>query len=159
MTAIRERLRADKPRHRQERSGEIRPGGSAGRAGKTERYRPGGGDAFEGEIREFVRRDVSFRRKPRNEGEPAQADPVTDNLNSLIRRVSGASMGAVSDVPRSSPIPARHRATCAIHGDRGRPGPRAACATPREDEPVPNAANFSPSIARTRAGSANSDCR
>jgi hypothetical protein len=53
--------------------------------------------AFEGEIREFVRRDVSFLRRPRNEAEPA-ADPVADNLNTLIRRVSGASMEEIDRV-------------------------------------------------------------
>ena len=53
--------------------------------------------AFEGEIREFVRRDVSFFRPQRNEAEPA-ADPVADNLNALIRRVSGASMEEIDRV-------------------------------------------------------------
>ena len=53
--------------------------------------------AFEGEIREFVRRDVSFLRRPRNEAEPA-TDPVADNLNALIRRVSGASMEEIDRV-------------------------------------------------------------
>ena len=53
--------------------------------------------AFEGEIREFVRRDVSFLRRPRNEAEPA-ADPVAENLNVLIRRVSGASMDEIDRV-------------------------------------------------------------
>jgi hypothetical protein len=54
-------------------------------------------NAFEGEIREFVRRDVSFVRRPRSEAEPA-GDPVTENLNSLIRRVSGASMEEIDRV-------------------------------------------------------------
>lgn len=54
-------------------------------------------NAFEGEIREFVRRDVSFLRRPRSESEAA-ADPVTDNLNSLIRRVSGASLEEIERV-------------------------------------------------------------
>src|SRR3569623_2891021 len=46
-------------------------------------------NAFEGEISEFVRRDVAPRR-PREDA-PAEA-PISDNLNGLIRRVSGASM-------------------------------------------------------------------
>src|SRR5476649_239694 len=54
-------------------------------------------NAFEGEIREFVRRDVSFLRRPRGESEPA-IDPTTENLNSLIRRVSGASMEEIDRV-------------------------------------------------------------
>lgn len=53
--------------------------------------------AFEGEIREFVRRDVAFLRRPRNGAEPA-AEPISDNLNSLIRRVSGASMEEIDRV-------------------------------------------------------------
>lgn len=53
-------------------------------------------NAFEGEIREFVRRDVALLRRQR-ETEPA-ADPVSDNLNSLIRRVSGASMEEIDRV-------------------------------------------------------------
>ena len=53
--------------------------------------------AFEGEIREFVRRDVAFLRRQRSEAEPA-ADPVAENLNALIRRVSGASMDEIDRV-------------------------------------------------------------
>ena len=53
-------------------------------------------NAFEGEIREFVRRDVAFVRRQR-EAEPAAA-PVADNLNALIRRVSGASMEEIDRV-------------------------------------------------------------
>jgi len=49
--------------------------------------------SFEGEIREFVRRDVTFLRRPRPE-----AEPVADNLNALIRRVSGASMEEIDRV-------------------------------------------------------------
>ena len=47
--------------------------------------------AFEGEIREFVRRDVTALRRQHNEPDSA-GDPVADNLNALIRRVSIASM-------------------------------------------------------------------
>jgi hypothetical protein len=53
--------------------------------------------AVEGEIREFVRRDVSFVRRHRGEPEAA-GDAVSDNLNSLIRRVSGASMEEIDRV-------------------------------------------------------------
>ena len=52
---------------------------------------------FEGEIREFVRRDVAFLRRQRNDAEPA-TEPITDNLNVLIRRVSGASMEEIDRV-------------------------------------------------------------
>jgi hypothetical protein len=53
--------------------------------------------AFEGEIREFVRRDVAFLRRPRGDAEPAP-ESVPDNLNVLIRRVSGASMEEIDRV-------------------------------------------------------------
>jgi hypothetical protein len=53
--------------------------------------------AFEGEIREFVRRDVAFLRRQQNEPDTG-GDPVTDNLNALIRRVSGASMEEIDRV-------------------------------------------------------------
>ena len=52
-------------------------------------------NAFEGEIREFVRRDVAPRR-PREDA-PAET-PISDNLNDLIRRVSGASMEEIDRV-------------------------------------------------------------
>jgi hypothetical protein len=51
---------------------------------------------FEGEIREFVRRDVAFLRRQRPETETSE--PVSDNLNGLIRRVSGASMEEIDRV-------------------------------------------------------------
>jgi len=54
-------------------------------------------NAFEGDIRELVRRDVAFLRRERNEAEPA-IDPVTDNLNSLIWRVSDASTEKIERV-------------------------------------------------------------
>lgn len=54
-------------------------------------------NAFEGEIREFVRRDVSAVRRPRGEVETV-GDPVADNLNALIKRVSGASMEEIDRV-------------------------------------------------------------
>ena len=55
-------------------------------------------NAFEGEIREFVRRDVSFLRRQRGDADQPGADPVADNLNALIRRVSGASMEEIDRV-------------------------------------------------------------
>jgi hypothetical protein len=54
-------------------------------------------DAFEGEIREFVRRDVAFLRRQWNDVEAA-SEPVADNLNALIRRVSGASVEEIDRV-------------------------------------------------------------
>ena len=54
-------------------------------------------NAVEGEIREFVRRDVSFPRRQRSEVEAAN-DPASDNLNTLIRRVAGASMEEIDRV-------------------------------------------------------------
>ena len=53
--------------------------------------------AFEGEIREFVRRDVAFVRRQRSEPE-AVADAVADNPTALIRRVASASMDEIDRV-------------------------------------------------------------
>ena len=50
-------------------------------------------EQVEGEIRAFVRRDVSAFRRPRQEsGEQA------DNINSVIERVSGASVAEIDRV-------------------------------------------------------------
>jgi hypothetical protein len=56
--------------------------------------------AFEGEIREFVRRDAGFwRRQQRsNETEPTQAESAAGNLNTLIHRVAGASTEEIERV-------------------------------------------------------------
>jgi hypothetical protein len=54
--------------------------------------------AFEGEIREFVRRDVAFLRRQRNEGDTATDPAAAENLNALIRRVAGASMEEIDRV-------------------------------------------------------------
>jgi hypothetical protein len=48
---------------------------------------------FEGEIREFIRRDVSARRPGTEPGANAQAE--SDNLNSLLERVSGATVAEI----------------------------------------------------------------
>jgi hypothetical protein len=52
---------------------------------------------LEGEIREFVRRDVAYLRRQRDDSESA-GEAVSDNLNALIRRVSGASMEEIDRV-------------------------------------------------------------
>jgi hypothetical protein len=52
--------------------------------------------AAEGEIREFVRRDFTVLRRHREE-EPT-ANPVADNLNALVRRVSTASLDEIDRV-------------------------------------------------------------
>ena len=102
MTAIiTERLAADK-------LGAEKPGPEKFASGRRPAERPApsrlgeideaAANAFEGEIREFVRRDIAFaRRQQRNEPETA-GDPVADNLNTLIRRVSGASMEEIDRV-------------------------------------------------------------
>lgn len=53
--------------------------------------------AFEGEVREFVRRDVAFLHRQRNVVEQA-GEPAANHLNSLIKRVSGASMEEIDRV-------------------------------------------------------------
>ena len=52
---------------------------------------------FEGEIREFIRRDVAHLRRPRPEGPAADA---VNNLNSLLDRVSGSSVQEIDDLIR-----------------------------------------------------------
>ena len=54
---------------------------------------------FEGEIREFIRRDVSHLRRSTPDGASEQA---VNNINSLLDRVSGSSVseidGLISDL-------------------------------------------------------------
>jgi hypothetical protein len=50
---------------------------------------------FEGEIREFIRRDVAHLRRPAGEGTSEQA--VT-NINSLLDRVSGSSVSEIDSL-------------------------------------------------------------
>jgi hypothetical protein len=51
-------------------------------------------EQVEGEIRAFVRRDISVFRRPRPEG----SDTVVENANSIIDRVSGASVNEIERV-------------------------------------------------------------
>jgi hypothetical protein len=54
-------------------------------------------DAFEGEISEFVRRDLSLLHQQRSEGDPAN-DLTGKSLDELIRRMAGASMEEIDGV-------------------------------------------------------------
>src|SRR5450631_4473775 len=56
-------------------------------------------NAVEGEIREFVRRDVSFLHPRRSEVDAANGPPA-ENLNALIKRVAGDSMDEIDRVIR-----------------------------------------------------------
>ena len=49
----------------------------------------------EGDIREFVRRDVSVFRRSRSDG---GGEMAVDNINSLIQRVAGQSIGEIEHV-------------------------------------------------------------
>ncbi|HVV62445.1 MAG TPA: hypothetical protein VHD14_11885 [Pseudolabrys sp.] len=49
---------------------------------------------FEGEIREFIRRDVAFLRRPQQ----PEAEPGADNVNALIKRVSGNALDEIDRV-------------------------------------------------------------
>jgi len=50
---------------------------------------------FEGEIREFVRKDVApWRKRP----EPAAEAPPAENVSMLVQRVAGASLGEIDRV-------------------------------------------------------------
>ena len=55
--------------------------------------------AFEGEIHEFVRRDVSFLHPRRSEVDAAN-DTAAENLNAVVRRVAGDSMEEIDRVIR-----------------------------------------------------------
>jgi hypothetical protein len=52
---------------------------------------------FDGEIREFVRKDVAPWRK-RPERVDASADTQADNVSMLVQRVAGASMSEIDNV-------------------------------------------------------------
>jgi hypothetical protein len=56
--------------------------------------------AFEAEIRQFVRRDVTISDRQQNETGPRSDEPAADNLRALIGRVSGASMDEIDRVIR-----------------------------------------------------------
>jgi hypothetical protein len=56
-------------------------------------------NAVEGEIREFVRRDVSLPHRQRSEINAANG-PAAENLNALIQRVAGDSMEEIDSVIR-----------------------------------------------------------
>ena len=51
---------------------------------------------FEGEIRAFVRKDISVWRKPRSEAEGGEN--AVSNMDTLIQRVSGASVEKIDRV-------------------------------------------------------------
>jgi hypothetical protein len=56
-------------------------------------------NAFEGEIREFVRRDVSFLHPQRSKVDAAN-DPSAENMSALIQRVAATSMDEIDRVIR-----------------------------------------------------------
>jgi len=56
-------------------------------------------NAVEGEIREFVRRDVALPHRQRNEVDAANG-PAAENLNALIQRTAGDSMEEIDRVIR-----------------------------------------------------------
>jgi hypothetical protein len=63
---------------------------------------PGASDpgSFEGEIREFIRRDVAVVRRAQQQGGPAEPaqDDAAEHVNSLVRRVTGGSMDEIDRV-------------------------------------------------------------
>ena len=52
---------------------------------------------FEGEIREFIRRDVTLRRQSPDNPD-ISAEPAAENINTLIERVSGATVSEIDRV-------------------------------------------------------------
>lgn len=96
MTAIRpERLAADQSDS--EKTGPEQYAPNRGTPEKLGEIDQAAATAFEGEIREFVRRDVATLRRQRGETGAAN-DPATESLNALIRRVAGASMEEIDRV-------------------------------------------------------------
>ena len=96
MTAIRpERLGVEQSGA--EKSGPEKYAPDRGAPQKLSEVDQAAATAFEGEIREFVRRDVAFLRRQRNDAE-MPAEPAAENLNALIRRVAGASMEEIDRV-------------------------------------------------------------
>ncbi len=83
---------------RPDRLGEIDEAANAAAAANAKNGPDNSGDGFEGEIREFVRRDVSVLRR----AQPAPADNAdanaAENMSGLISRVSGASIAEVERV-------------------------------------------------------------
>lgn len=83
---------------RPDRLGEIDEAANAAAAANAKNGPDNSGDGFEGEIREFVRRDVSVLRR----AQPALADNAdanaAENMSGLISRVSGASIAEVERV-------------------------------------------------------------
>lgn len=53
---------------------------------------------FEGQIREFVRRDVAPWRKRPTDLDSPQAEHVSNNVSNLVQRVAGASMTEIDNV-------------------------------------------------------------
>ena len=96
MTAIRpERLGADQSGS--EKTGPEQYAPNRGVPEKLSEVDQAAATAFEGEIREFVRRDVATLRRQRSETD-APPDPAAENLNALIRRIAGASMEEIDRV-------------------------------------------------------------
>ena len=96
MTAIRpERLAADQSGS--ENTGPEQYGPKSSGPERLGEVDQAAATAFEGEIREFVRRDVATLRRQRNETD-APPDPAAENLNALIRRIAGASMEEIDRV-------------------------------------------------------------
>jgi hypothetical protein len=56
-----------------------------------------GPSEFEGEIREFIRRDVAHLRRPQAEG-AATSEQAAANINSLLDRVSGSSVTEIDSL-------------------------------------------------------------
>lgn len=68
---------------------------------------------FEGEIRAFVRKDISVWRKPRGEGDGGEN--AVSNMDTLIQRVSGAS---VEEIDRVIAELQKLRGTLTAEGER-----------------------------------------
>lgn len=66
--------------------------------GRPSEGRPADVANFEGEIREFIRRDVAPVRRMPQAGQPMTTEASTEQVNALVARVAGASMEEIDRV-------------------------------------------------------------
>jgi hypothetical protein len=74
---------------RSEKTGETETGADNGVAAATE---------VEAGIREFVRNDIAYLRRPGEPGTEPNGEATVNNLNSLIQRVAGTSLSEITNL-------------------------------------------------------------
>jgi hypothetical protein len=74
---------------RSEKTGETETEADSGVAAATE---------VEAGIREFVRNDIAYLRRPGEAGSEPNGEATVNNLNSLIQRVAGTSLSEITNL-------------------------------------------------------------